>query len=706
MIGAYYDVETYPNFLSLLFLDITTSQHLIDAYVDADIKKDLVRKKEILGQINYKLFIVYTKKGTNQVTINNILEFYSFIKSIKILIGFNSVKFDNLIVDHLLIHEEQYSNPINDWQINLNIYSLVESIIANNNSNYKYIDTELNAFQEPFRSMDLYTGLLESVDRKSLKQIGIILKWYRIEDLPIKAGSLISEDQITPISDYNFNDVLLTRLLHIKHLDEINLKLDVGDEYNLDLLSANRSKIAEKLLTKFYSEATGMRPYQFRDKRTFRNHVKFGDIINPKVTFTTPIFKELHDRLMKTTYLIDFNDSGNNSKFGETVIFKNKGYTLGVGGLHSVDYPYLYTADPDKLILRDADVTSYYPNLVLNEGVCPAHIAPVAFSSIVNMIVHKRTEAKHLAKKYKDIDKLLYKKNITAADALKIVANSGLFGFFGSADKWLYDIKCTYQTTLNGQLYLLMLIEQLEESGIEVISANTDGIVSRFKPNLESTYNQICANWQNMTNLSLEYTNYYKYVRTSVNDYIAIKPSFLQTGNRDDIKLKGDFISTPTIKKGFNAPIVAKALELYYVDGVPVEQTIENHRDIYDFCIGVKTGESFVKSLLSLKDNALCIEDLSKNLRYYVSTNGKTLIKSSDTLTSNMLKNYLVTPFNDYYPVEDFNSYKLNYRYYIRRANDIMLKVQGVYDKPRTSRRVSNRTSKGSKFTGRLFDEI
>lgn len=29
-----------------------------------------------------------------------------------------------------------------------------------------------------------------------------------------------------------------------------------------------------------------------------------------------------------------------------------------------------------------------------------------------------------------------------------------------------------------------------------------------------------------------------------------------------------------------------------------------------------------------------------------------------------------------------------------------MLKVQGVYDKPRTSRRVSNRSSKGSKFTG------
>ena len=104
--------------------------------------------------------------------------------------------------------------------------------------------------------------------------------------------------------------------------------------------------------------------------------------------------------------------------------------------------------------------------------------------------------------------------------ASAICWNSGLFGFFGSADKWLYDIKCTYQTTLNGQLYLLMLIEQLEESGIEVISANTDGIVSRFKPSLEPIYNQICANWQNMTNLSLEYTDYYKY-KECLTEYIV-----------------------------------------------------------------------------------------------------------------------------------------------------------------------------------------
>ena len=35
---AFYDVETYPNFLSLLFLDFTTPIELISQYIDIDIK--------------------------------------------------------------------------------------------------------------------------------------------------------------------------------------------------------------------------------------------------------------------------------------------------------------------------------------------------------------------------------------------------------------------------------------------------------------------------------------------------------------------------------------------------------------------------------------------------------------------------------------------------------------------------------------------
>ncbi len=42
----------------------------------------------------------------------------------------------------------------------------------------------------------------------------------------------------------------------------------------------------------------------------------------------------------------------------------------------------------------------------------------------------------------------------------------------------LCDKKQCIKVTINGQLFLLMLIEKLELAGIHIISANTDGIVS------------------------------------------------------------------------------------------------------------------------------------------------------------------------------------------------------------------------------------
>lgn len=356
MIGAYYDIEVYPNFLSLSFLDTSTPQELIDEYIDADIHKDIIRKVEALNKMNHRVFIVASDSFTSTVVQNDIVEFYDFIKDIKILIGFNSIKFDNLIIDHLLIHKDVYVNPREYWIINMKVFALVESIISNNHTNYKYLDSELRDFVEPFISLDLYTCLLETVERKSLKQLGIILKWYRIEDLPIKPGTTIRKEVFIKIIDYNFNDVLITRHLHQSNLNEVGLRADISKEYHLNLLSANRSKIAEQMLTKFYAEATGMRPYQFRDKRTIRTSVKFGDIINPKIHFNTPIFKELHEKLMKTIYIVNVDDNANKSTFGEVILYKDKGYKLGVGGLHSIDRPYLYVVNNDTHIMRDCDV--------------------------------------------------------------------------------------------------------------------------------------------------------------------------------------------------------------------------------------------------------------------------------------------------------------------------------------------------------------
>ena len=57
---------------------------------------------------------------------------------------------------------------------------------------------------------------------------------------------------------------------------------------------------------------------------------------------------------------------------------------------------------------------------------------------------------------------------------------NAIYGKFGFEQGPLYDRLATLQVTVNGQLMLLMLCEELELNGIQVVSANTDGLWLKF----------------------------------------------------------------------------------------------------------------------------------------------------------------------------------------------------------------------------------
>lgn len=693
MLGAYYDIEVFGNYVSFLFLNMENDQKWIDVYIDADIKKDFNAKQEALSHIDYRQFILHNDQY-------DAVEFYNFMRDIKLLIGYNSIKFDNLIVDYMYVIQDVVLSPGQEWWAIEEIRKLVNKIIENNNINYKYYDDKLREFKEFYISIDLLMALFETVSRKSLKQAAINIKWYRIEDLPIKPNAMVNKSDFQKIFDYNLNDVLITRALHLLKKKEFELRINISAKYDVNVITSNRSTIADKLMAKFYSQYTGLKHFQFKDLRSNRIHVVFNDILNPKIHFITPELKQAYEEVRNTDFILG-------KDFEKVIIFRDKGYTIATGGLHSIDRPNKYECDASTTYLRDADVSSYYPALIEFEGVCPAHLAPVAFHQIVHMIrtdrIAYKTQAKILKKEGRYAEANDYS---VGADTLKIVANSGLFGKLGY-DGWLHDPKAMYQVTLNGQFYLIMLIEQLEEAGIEVISANTDGILSRFTKDKLDEYNKITTAWQKFTKLDLEFTDYIKYVRTSVNDYIAIKKEWLIDHNDDEnIKRKGDFLIEVELSKGFNAPIVAIAIDKFILYKIPIEDTIINHTDIYDYCISVKTGEKFEKKLHRIENGQYIIESLSKNLRYFVSNHGGTLLKHSSDQIMNMNKGALITPFNDYFPVQTMSEYDINYNYYIKRASDILLKIEGVYNRPGASRRFTGSKKKGVDRIGKMFDNI
>jgi len=225
-------------------------------------------------------------------------------------------------------------------------------------------------------------------------------------------------------------------------------------------------------------------------------------------------------------------------------------YRMGNGGLHSSESCAAHIAS-DRVFIKDRDVASYYPSIVLTQGLYPPHMGE-AFLSVYKNIVDRRLEAKRAGDK-------------VVADSLKIVIN-GTFGKLGSKWSVLYSPDLMIQVTVTGQLALLMLIECLELAGFTVISANTDGVVIKGVADRTEELNAIIAGWEMVSGFETEETPYRALYSKDVNNYIAIKPS-------GEVKLKGLYAPAGMQKNTTNEICVEAAIE-WLVHGTPVEHTV------------------------------------------------------------------------------------------------------------------------------------
>ena len=206
-------------------------------------------------------------------------------------------------------------------------------------------------------------------------------------------------------------------------------------------------------------------------------------------------------------------------------------YKLGIGGLHSTESSVTYRTC-EQYTINDDDVASYYPSLILICGMYPKQLGQ-GFLSIYREIYNGRLKAKNLAgeikKQIKACEKLghsitdLQAQLITAqveSDAKKIVLN-GTFGKLGSKYSIMFAPDLLLAVTLTGQLALLMLIRMLENNGVRVVSANTDGIVTLCPNGCEFMKSEIIKYWESITGFQMENTTYRSLHIMNVNNYIA-----------------------------------------------------------------------------------------------------------------------------------------------------------------------------------------
>jgi hypothetical protein len=269
-----------------------------------------------------------------------------------------------------------------------------------------------------------------------------------------------------------------------------------------------------------------------------------------------------------------------------------------------------------------------------------------------------------------------------------------IFGKYG-LDSWTLDLKALYSVTVNGQMLLLMLAERLELLNIPILSANTDGIVAKVPIDKYELYTKTCTEFSKEIGISGEFTEYIKYVRTNVNNYITLKAN-------GEAKAKGEFVSSIEIDKGYKYPVVAKVLQEFYInDNTNIDEVIRQY-DILDYCISIKVGGQFKTELHTIKDGKLDIEILQKSNRYFISNQGGVILKrnlETNALT-NIVKGKYVTVFNRLVIKDDYN---INYTWYKSKVMNVINRINNALTK---DIKVTNIKSSKSKMSGTLFDEL
>ena len=414
-------------------------------------------------------------------------------------------------------------------------------------------------------SLKLYAGRLHS---------------KRLQDLPIEPSAVITVEQRAELRDYCGNSDLVATIDLFNHLaPQIKLREQMTQDYGVDLRSKSDAQIAEAVLKKQLTQALGEQPRKpnIPPGTTFRyNAPKF-------IQFKTEILQKKLNDIAESSFVIDHSGAPVEppSLADAEIRIGTSVYRMGIGGLHSSEARVAQYAD-DEYMLLDRDVASYYPAIVINCGLFPKHLTD-AFLRVYKRIVDLRLEAKRNGNK-------------VVADSLKITAN-GTFGKLGSKYSVLYAPDLMIQVTVTGQLALLMLIETLHLAGIEVVSANTDGIVIRCLRSRNEELTAIVADWEKQTRFQTEETQYKALFSRDINNYVALK-------EKGGYKGKGEF-AEPSISKNPQTYICIEAACAWLEHGTPVAETIFRCTDLRKFVRLRSVRGGAIKVTRTLYDDTL-----------------------------------------------------------------------------------------------------
>ena len=648
-----YDIEVFQNIFHCSVKNTETGE--IYKFEISERKNQLRELVKFFKQVN-----TYIKWG----------DFYGtelVINSDIIFCGYNNLHYDNPIVNYIIEYEDKLMS-YNVATICSSIFNLSRTITTSTEDNIEA--WKHWKYQIWFDTFDLLTMLYSNKLRVGLKEIQVTMQYPNVQEFVCDWSKPLPLEDFDNMIDYNINDIESTAELLNRCKKDIDLRIAIEDEYGVRVLSKDGVNIGMKILTQKYLEKTGLTWWDIEGLRSPMDYIPLKDVILPFIKYDSPILQRVLDDMK--SQIVSPGRKGYENNF----IFNGLRYTVGVGGIHSKNDPEIIIPKEDEMLI-DIDVASLYPSMLIEYKFYPKHLGP-EFLEVYSQIKDERIEAKHNGDKVKN-------------ETLKLALN-GLSGNLQNQHNFCYSPFAVMQIRINGQLLLLMLAERLTQIGCRIVQANTDGLFVLLKKSIYEQANKICQEWEQLTRLTLEEERFEAMYQYAINDYIAVKEGYKETKNPDLIKTKGMFITKVLLGKGLSAKIIPEAIIKYFVDGIPVEDTIKGCTDIRKFLMSEKTGKQWHVEYMN--------KEQQRTNRFYASTNGGYLWKWKDTghkegeiITytepyvgeheykasarqyQNMLTASGVTLLNkfDDKPIEER---KINYRYYIYEAYKIIRELK------------------------------
>lgn len=493
------------------------------------------------------------------------------------IVGFNSYEYD---VPMIRVALQGYGPKV--------LNALSKQIILEGLRPYQ-IEQKFKLVEAKFNHVDL---IQVAPLQGSLKLYAGRLHCKRMQDLPISPYAVLTYEEKEAIKEYCFNDLDNTGLLLQELSPQLDLRANMSAQFGIDLRSRSDAQIAEYVIVSELEKINGSKPK--------RPEIAPGKVYYytppPFIKYQTPLFQNMLDVVTRAKLIVNEHGSIDMPpEIGELKLeFGRCIYKMGIGGLHSSEKTIAHIAD-DNTLLIDRDVASYYPSITLNGKLAPKHLGN-AFLTVYKGIVDKRLAAKKSG-------------DTVTSDSLKITIN-GTFGKTGNKWSAIYSPDLLIQITVTGQLSLLLLIEMLVLSGIEVVSANTDGVLIKCLKADKPKCDAVIKLWEERTCFVTEESQYKAVYSRDVNNYVAIP---IKADGK--IKVKGTYAEkgsggNTVLSKNPENLVCNDAVIAFLSKRIAVEDTVNNCKDIRRFVTVRNVKGGAIKSGVYL----------GKTIRWYYST--------------------------------------------------------------------------------------